>query len=103
VWSARARTTEEAARRELAEEIGVPAADLVALFEVRYRNEATQLIGRAFLTHHDGPVVLQATEVEWGDFVPLAEAERIARDELCCPDGVQVLRRFLAEATATTS
>jgi len=92
-----------AARRELAEEIGVRCDVLRPLFEVRYQDEATQLVGRAFLARHDGPVVLQATEIAFGTFVPLDEALRITRDERCCPDGVQVLRRYLEDVLAATT
>ena len=86
-----------AAGRELAEEIGVAATTpLVELFPVRYADASTQLVGRAFLARHDGPVVLQAEEIAWGAFVSVAEAERVMREERCCPDGALVLRRYLA-------
>ena len=91
-----------AARRELAEEIGVATTTpLVELFPVRYADAATQLVGRAFLARHDGPVALQAEEIAWGAFVPVAEAERVMRDERCCPDGALVLRRYLASVTTS--
>jgi 8-oxo-dGTP pyrophosphatase MutT (NUDIX family) len=91
-----------AAHRELAEEIGaVATAPLVELFAVRYADDATQLIGRAFLARHDGPVTLQAEEIAHGEFVPVSEAERIMRVERCCPDGAQVLRRYLASLTTS--
>jgi hypothetical protein len=73
------------------------------LFEVRYADASTQLIGRAFLARHDGPVTLQAEEVAWAAFVSLAEAERIMREERCCPDGAEVLRRHLASPLPTTT
>ncbi len=92
-----------AARRELAEEIGVECEHLEPLFAVRYQDASTQLVGRAYFAGHDGPVRLQAEEIAYGSFVTLAEAERIIRDEPCCPDGVEVLRRYLAERAATTS
>lgn len=92
-----------AARRELAEEVGITGVVIEPLFEVRYADVATQLIGRAFLAHHEGPIRLQPEEVVWAAFVPLAEAERIIRVERCCPDGVAVLRRHLASATPTSS
>ncbi|MEO6030131.1 MAG: NUDIX domain-containing protein [Candidatus Binatia bacterium] len=92
-----------AARRELAEEIGVECDSVEPLFAVRYQDASTQLIGRAYLARHDGPLRLQVEEIAYGSFVTLAEAERIIRDEPCCPDGVQVLRRYLAERGPTTS
>jgi isopentenyldiphosphate isomerase len=91
---------ETSARRELAEEVGVTSARLVPLFPVRYEDAATRLLGYAFVTRHDGPVTLQAEEIEVGSFVALAEAVRIIREERCCPDGVQVLQRYLANPIA---
>ncbi len=86
-----------AARRELAEEVGIVGAPLTPLFGVRYEDPSTKLVGRAYLARHDGRVALQAEEIVWGAFVGLDEVERIIREERCCPDGIQVLRRWLAE------
>ena len=91
-----------AARRELAEEIGIACDAPLPLFEVRYQDATTQLIGRAFLARHDGPVTLQKKEIACGGFVTLDEAERIMREERCCPDGVEVLRRYLEGSGAPT-
>ena len=91
-----------AARRELAEEVGIVGAPLLPLFEVRYADASTQLIGRVFLARHDGPLTLQAEEIAWGAFLSRAETQRITRDEPCCPDGIEVLRRYLATEATTT-
>jgi isopentenyldiphosphate isomerase len=91
-----------AARRELAEELGIAGASIVPLFGLRYEDASTRLIGRAYLARHDGPVTLQAEEIASGAFVTLAEAERIAREETCCPDGVDVFRRYLATRPSRT-
>ena len=87
-----------AARRELQEEVGVTTDTLTQLFPVRYEDASTQLVGMAYVVRHDGPVVLQPEEIAHGAFVSLAEAERIVREEPCCPDGVAVLRRYLENA-----
>ncbi len=92
-----------AARRELGEEIGVVSETLSRLFPVRYRDASTQLVGMAYLACHDGPLTLQAEEIAFGDFVAVSEAERIMRDERCCPDGAAVLRRYLEERDPTSS
>lgn len=92
-----------AARRELAEEVGITGVTLEPLFEVRYADASTRLIGRAYLARHDGPLRPQPEEVAWAAFVPLVEAERIIREERCCPDGAQVLRRHLGDTAATTT
>jgi isopentenyldiphosphate isomerase len=96
-------TYETAARRELAEEVGIAGVTIATLFDVRYADATTQLIGRAFLVRHDGPIRLQPEEVAWATFVPLGEADRIMREERCCPDGAQVLRRYLGATSATSS
>lgn len=96
-------TYEIAAERELAEEVGVRGTPIRSLFAVRFADASTRLLGRAYVVRWDGHVLLQAEEVAWGAFVPRAEAERIAREEQCCPDGADVLRRYLALLDATTS
>lgn len=94
---------EVAAERELAEEVGVQDVAISPLFSVRFEDASTRLLGRAFLVRWDGAVTLQEEEVAWGAFVPRAEAERVMRVERCCPDGADVLRRYLAHRDATTS
>lgn len=91
-----------AARRELAEEVGIVGAPIVPLFAMRFTDASTRLIGRAYLARSDGPLRLQAEEIASGAFVALAEVERIVRAEPCCPDGIVVLRRYLALAPTRT-
>jgi isopentenyldiphosphate isomerase len=82
------------ARREIREELGIDA-DAVELFPLWYRDAATFAHGVAFRLEHDGPFALQVEEIVRGEFVPIANVlERIQRDPFC-PDGVQVLERFL--------
>ena len=67
-----------AARRELAEEIGVACDDIEPLFAVRYEDRSTRLVGRAYLARHDGPFRLQVgsksecpTPVRWPEWPPV--------------------------------
>lgn len=85
---------EEAARRELAEELGITAAEPRLLGPHRYEDAATRVLGRVFLAVHHGPVTLQREEIAEGCFVPLSEAERLLADEPCCPDGAAAFRRY---------
>ncbi len=91
-----------AARRELAEEVGIVDAPIAPLFTVRFADASTRLVGRAYLARSDGPIRLQAEEIAWGAFVSLDEADRIMREQPCCPDGIDVLRRYLALAPSRT-
>ncbi|MCC6847649.1 MAG: NUDIX domain-containing protein [Deltaproteobacteria bacterium] len=93
---------EAAARRELAEETGIRDAPPHPLFDVRFTDPSTRLVGRVFLALHDGDVTLQTDEIAWGAFAPRTEVERIVREEPCCPDGVLVLRRYLASLVTTS-
>jgi isopentenyldiphosphate isomerase len=88
-----------AARRELREELGIATAALSPLGRFRYEDAATRVLGMGFVVEHDGPVTLQAEEIESGGFVSLAEVERLIAERPCCPDGVAVLRRYLGAAT----
>ena len=84
---------DEAARREVGEELGV-AVEPDALFPFAYADEYTVVQGMVYRVRHDGPFVLQTEEVVCGEFVALAEmAERTGRQPFC-PDGVAVLREY---------
>jgi isopentenyldiphosphate isomerase len=66
----------DAAHRELAEEVGVVDAPLVALGGGRYVDDDVDLIGRCWLAMHDGPVVFadgEVAEARWVDGAELAE------------------------------
>ena len=83
-----------AAERELAEELGLIGVPIIRLGGLRYADEGTRICGMVYLTRHDGPFVLQAEEIASGGFVPLAQAQRVARDERCCPDAVAALEAY---------
>ncbi len=83
-----------AAARELAEELGVTGAPLARLGTIRYADERTRVRGVVYAARHDGPFVLQAEEIASGGFVSLAEAERMTREERCCPDAIAVFRAY---------
>ena len=87
-------TYADAAARELREELGVAAGVLEPLFPIRYRDATTVVNGMVFRCVHDGPFVLQASEIVSGEFVPVALLEdRIGRERFC-PDGLAVLARY---------
>ena len=88
---------EQGAERELEEEMGIRAVPLTPLFDFYFEHEHTRVWGRAFSCGYDGEVVLQAEEVESGAFVPIPEVLRRAETEPFTPDGMYVLRRYLAE------
>lgn len=88
-------TYEAAARRELAEELGVVAGEVEHLGEGRFRDESVAMIGRGYLVVHDGPFAFtdgEIAEVRWVDRAELAE---LLRHERFVPDNVALLLPLL--------
>ena len=87
---------EGCARRELEEELGV-SAEPVFRFLHRYEGPSGRVWGGAFDVVWDGPIVWQPSEVVWGAFVPLVEADAMIAREPFCPDGLEVFGRWRRE------
>jgi 8-oxo-dGTP pyrophosphatase MutT (NUDIX family) len=68
-----------AARRELAEELGIGHVPLRHMLEFVHAEGGNHIFGSVFLVEHDGPLVLQAEEV--------AEAFWLAPDDALALDG----------------
>jgi isopentenyldiphosphate isomerase len=87
----------QAVLRELAEELGIEAAEPAFLFKTRYRDEHNNWWTCVYQVAWDGPIRRQESEVAWGEFMP--EADLIAKlDEWpFVPDGLDVFRRYLSE------
>lgn len=91
---------DEAAQRELAEELGIQNARLRRLFSFRFEDESTRVLGVAYSCTHDGPFVLQATEIECGGWEDLDEVIERSQHDAFCPDGMEVLRLYLDKLAA---
>jgi 8-oxo-dGTP pyrophosphatase MutT (NUDIX family) len=87
----------EAAVRELAEEVGIEGVVLQRLFEFYHQEQNNRVWGRAFLCRYDGKLILQQEEIESGAFMPVPAALALAEHEPFTPDGLYVLRRYVAE------
>lgn len=86
---------DEAARRELAEELGLAGGELTARFDHYYADQANRVWGRIYSCVADGPFRLQAEEVASGMFLPVPEVLALSEREPFTPDGLEVLRIFL--------
>ncbi len=88
---------DDAAARELAEELGVRAV-LRPLGAGAYRDADVDLLARVYTAVHDGPFTFADGEVVWAGFVPVAEvAARVAADPASwVPDSVQIVLPRLA-------
>lgn len=88
---------EISAKRELAEELGVRKVSLAAHFDFYHGADNNRVWGRVFSCIADGPFVLQPEEVEDGFFLGVDAVHSLAESEKFTPDGLLVLKKFLAE------
>lgn len=90
---------EDAAERELAEELGIIGVRLKGHFDFFHEGAGNRVWGRVFSCTYNGDVTLQEEEVESGAFHAVPEILEISRKRLFTPDGLYVLRRFLAQVS----
>ncbi len=90
-------TYEEAARRELKEELGISRVEMRFLFHFFHEDRFNRVWGKAFSCVSNGPFTLQEEEVEEGGFMDVEEVLEKARSEPFTPDGIAVLRRYLGD------
>lgn len=83
---------EESAARELHEELGV-TAPLDFLFDHFYDRRDNRVWGRVYCCRHEGPFVLQAEEVEYGEFRSIENILQTSREQPVTPDGIEILHR----------
>ncbi|MDP2289918.1 MAG: NUDIX domain-containing protein [Actinomycetota bacterium] len=86
---------ETAARRELAEELGVVAEEMESLGEGRFVDESVAMIGRGFLTVHDGPFTFTDGEIAEVRWVTRPQLTELMTAERFVPDNVALLLPLL--------
>ena len=86
---------ELAATRELEEELGIRDVPLTGHFDFYFADDLGQVWGRVFSCLYDGAMVLQAAEVESGEFLPIDTILQRAQTAPYTPDGLLALRRYL--------
>ena len=86
---------EQAATRELHEELGIRQSPLAYLFDNYYEDHQCKVWGRVYQCCYNGPMHLQAEEIESGFFLkPDAILNKLSPDRIT-PDSVQIIRRYL--------
>ena len=87
---------EESAAREVGEELGIRDVELRPLFDLWFEDERSAVWGRAFTCVYDGPLALQAEEVDFVEMMTPGEVlRRAAEGETFTPDGLIVVKRYL--------
>jgi 8-oxo-dGTP pyrophosphatase MutT (NUDIX family) len=89
-----------AARRELAEELGIRGAALRHELAFVHAGGGHHIFGSAYLVDHDGPLALQAEEVAEVSWHPPAEALALAG---VTPDTRQAVEALIAAGTLEAS
>ena len=89
---------ESAVVRELEEELGIVGTPVRPLFTAWYADASTRHLCHAFTTTYDGPITHQASEIESGGWLTVAELrDRLADpDWAFVPDGRALISRWLA-------
>jgi isopentenyldiphosphate isomerase len=86
-----------AAKREVAEELGISGPALVHLFDHLYQGPHNHAWVSVFEVTWDGPIVHQPSEVQWGQWMTLeAVVEQLPAWDWV-PDGLEIFLRYLRE------
>ena len=87
---------EEAAIRELEEELGITGAELEPLFHHRYEGALTRSHTRVYSVQWDGPIVHQPSEIAWGEFRSPSDLLANLEQFEFVPDGAELFTRYMA-------
>jgi 8-oxo-dGTP pyrophosphatase MutT (NUDIX family) len=87
---------EEAARRELGEELGVDRAEPAFLLKHRYRGDKNNAWISLYEVVWPGPIRHQEEEVSWGAYMTEEELVSKLRQWAFAPDHLEVFQRYLS-------
>lgn len=80
----------DAARREIGEELGIVGPEPRWLFDHLYLGPRNRSLVSVYDVVWDGPVVLQESEVAWGEFVERERLETMIATLPFVPDGLEI-------------
>jgi isopentenyldiphosphate isomerase len=87
-------TYEQGALRELEEEMGIREVPLTQLFDFYFADHRTRVWGRAFSCRYEGPLSLQAEEVESVSLMTIVDILDQTSTRLFTPDGLYVVQQY---------
>jgi isopentenyldiphosphate isomerase len=79
-----------AARREIAEELGIVGPEPEFLFAHLYLGDRNRSWIYVYQVRWDGPVRLQPEEIVWGDWVDEDTLDAMIREQHFVPDGLEI-------------
>jgi len=86
---------EDAAKRELYEEIGVKDIELKFLFKQKTRSNVQNTNREVFMCIWNGAVKLQEEEIEQGRFMTIDEIKKLDADGKLSPTAKQIFHKYL--------
>ena len=86
-------TYEDAAKRELKEEVGI-VVSIKHLFSFKYRSPIHNVNYEIFLCVYDGELTLQEDEIEEGHFVDMKDLKEMIKAEKFCPSSLAVFEEY---------
>jgi isopentenyldiphosphate isomerase len=89
-------TYAQAAKREVAEELGIVGPTPERLFHHRYEGADTRSHSEVFRVMWTGPIRHQASEVAWGGYRTLQELVDNRECFSFVPDGAEIFARYIA-------
>ena len=92
-------TYEEAARRELAEELGITGVALEPIGQDRYVDDKVAELCRGYRVVHDGPFAFADGEIVEVRWVTFAELDTMRAEERFLPDSLTMLLPLLRQGT----
>ena len=87
-------TYDDAARREIAEELGIVGPEPRFLFQHHYVGPKNHAFVAVYEVTWDGPMRHQESEVEWGAFLDIGEVVRSLERWDYVPDGLEIFERY---------
>ncbi len=94
---------EDAARREVEEELGIADPPLRSILPFQYVDEFNAVNGMIYSCLHDGPLRLQAEEIVAGEWLDLDQVIERTQHAPFCPDGIEALFRYLDRLASVRS
>jgi isopentenyldiphosphate isomerase len=86
---------EQAARRELAEELGIRDISLERHQDFYFEDPLCCVWGRIFSGIYDRPMIFQTEEVQSGEFLPVDEVLERSKTEPFAPDSLEAVKLYL--------
>ena len=88
---------DDAALRELEEELGIRGVTLHPLFRHRYEGDRTRSHTAVYSVEWNGPIAHQPSEIAWGAFRSHSELVANLEQFEFVPDGAELFTRYLAD------